>query len=568
MAKGKETKKFYTVKKIRAENGTSVGRIDIYGEISSIEWWGDETTPAGLVEDLKALGTISEIECHIFSNGDDMFAGLAIYNILHSRPEPVSVYIEGIAASAATIIACSGDKVYMSKSDMMFYHNMMTGAWGNEHDMREVLDEMVKLKEAYIVPYMDKSGKSREEIIALLDGENKKGTWLTADEAISFGLVDSYTPINKMPLEVAACISPGVFNYRGHKIDFSAYDKAAEKTAEIINSSGGNLMAFNLFGKKKGKPAAKKTNVKPKTEITFVEMVCPSCSGAVNMNPETGEIFAGGAQVEQQAGSQNGSQKESGDEPNAMLARRLPGNTKAAIYSVDCPHCGEPFVWDTDLNADGEAGTTATPATPLGGAAAPGPAQKPTEQQAEPSAEAAQAACPNCGINVDYDTETAETGSDEETGTEGYVLTCTACNTQFIEPFPAADPNAVPVGASVQAAYQAGVMAERNRQASLDEMAMAAPALAGMIQAAKKSGTTAETMSRNVIRAMAQGKAGTPSNLGATQFAAAFQKDLKASNVNSMRKPAHADAPKTVQASAYERRIEEHNKARRGEENG
>jgi len=556
--------KFYTIKKIRTENGKSAGRIDIYGEISSLEFWGDEVTPLGLVNDLKALGAISEIECHIFSSGGDMFAGLAIYNILHSRPEQVTVYIEGIAASAATVIACAGDRVYMSKSDMMFYHNMMTGAWGNEHDVREALDEMVKLKEAYIVPFMNKSGKTREEIIALLDGENKNGTWLTADEAIAFGLADGYTPINKMPLEVAACISPGVFNYRGHRIDFSAYDMAAEKTAGIINSrSGGNVMAFKFFskGKKKNKPAAK---VKPKAEIVFVEMVCPSCSGAVNMNPDTGEIFAGGAQqVESQTESQKDKEANNDKKPTAMLARLMPGNVQTAIYTINCPHCGNDFVWDTDVNSDGGDGQVANPSVPLGGT------QEPTKSGTDdkPTAEAAQAACPNCGEQVDYDTETAETATDEETGTEGYALTCSICNTQFIEPFAAAAPEAVPVGASaeIKAAYRAGIQAERNRQAALDEMAAAAPALTEMILAAKKSGTSVETISRNVFKAMAQGKGG---SAGAAAFSAALQKDLKASNVTAVRGAKHADSPKSIFQSAYDKYAAEYNKQRGGKEDG
>ena len=543
--------KFYTIKKIRTENGTSAGRIDMYGPIDAMEFWGDEVTPAGLVNDLNALGTISEIECHIFSNGGDMFAGLAIYNILKSRPEQVSVYIEGIAASAATIIACAGDKVYMSKSDMMFYHNMMTSAFMiNEHDARELLDEMTKLKEAYIVPYMNKSGKSREEIIALLDGETKKGTWLTADEAIAFRLVDAYTPDNKKPLEMAACISPGVFNYKGIKIDCSQFDKAAEKTAGIL-SHGGNSMA--LFGKKKDKtPAAKvtQTKPKPKTEITFVETVCPSCSGAVNLNPETGEVFAGGTQQESQTGSQDGNTSGGDAGATATLARRMPGNVKTAIFSITCPHCQESYIWDTDANTDGAAGTTAQPATPINGGASE-PAKKPAEQQTEPAAEAAQASCPNCGEAVDYDTETAEKGVDETTGEEGYLLTCSGCNTQFVEPIEAADPNSIPVGASAkeQAAYRAGVLAERERMLALEEMALAVPAKASMIMAAKKSGASAETMSRNIFKTLA-GKGNNNASRG--QFIQALQRDVDASGTQHLRQPQHHNKKAAFADSVFE----------------
>ena len=558
--------KFYFMKKIRAQDGSNVGRVDIYGEISSVEFWGDESTPAQFIEDLNKLGAVSEIEIHIFSNGGDPFAALAMYAEIKRRSEKVTVYIDGIAASAATLILCAGDTVYMDETSMLMVHNpyqLICFSGLNANEARELADELDKIREPMITAYSKKSGKSREEVIALMDGETKQGTWLTAAEAIEFGLADGYTPENKKPLEAAAMIKPGVYNYKGHKIDLTGYDKAAEKTAGIKNSNiGGISMAF--FNRKKNKKAAAKA--KPKAEITFVEMVCPSCGGAVNMNPETGETFAGVTQQTEPQGDGN-----NGEEPVATLARRMPGNVRSAIYTVNCPHCGDDFVWDTDVNADGEQGTKTTEAVPLGGTAAPAPATAPAQPEAspasEPVAEAAQAVCPNCGATVDYDTETAETGTDN-TGNEGYVLTCPECNTEFLEPLAAADPTAVPAGASaeVQAAYRAGVLAERNRNLALDEMAQAAPALSSMIQAAKRSGASAETISRNVIKAMAAGKGG---STGATRFAAALGRDLKASGMTSaMRNPQHAAPPKDVKASAYEKRIEEHNKARGGDENG
>jgi ATP-dependent Clp protease protease subunit len=547
--------KFYGIKKIRAQNGDNIGRIDLYGEISSLEFWGDEVTPSGFLADLNALGSVAEIECHIFSNGGDMFASLAIYSILRNRPETVKVFIDGVAASGGSIIACAGDVVYMPPEAMMFVHNLITDARSvNEHKVRELLAEMIKLKEPMINAYMQKSGKSREEIIALMDGETGGGTWLTADDAIEFGLADEYTPEAMQPLEAAACISPAVFSYRGYKIDLTGFDKAAEKTAGIINSNrGGNPMG-GFFNRKKKQA----TKVKPKAEITFVEMVCPSCNGAVNLNPETGEIFAGGAAQQEGPEGPEGADNT----PAAVLARKIPGNVRASIYSVKCPHCGGDFVWDTDVNSDGSDGQTVTKAVPIGGTS-PAPAPDGTQSAPEPAAEAAQAVCPNCGAQVDYDTETAQTGTDDATGEEGYVLTCPECNTQFLEPLPAAAPDAVPAGASaeVQAAFRAGILAERNRHAALDEMAQSAPALAGMIQAAKKSGASAEVMSRNVIKAMAAGKGG---NAGAAQFAAAIGRDIKASGVNNLRNPQYATAPKSVKASAYEKRIEEYNKLRGG----
>jgi len=563
--------KFYSIKKIRAQNGSNAGRVDIYGIIDRKQFWGDEITPATFSSELEALGRVSELEVHIFSEGGDMFASLAIYSILKSRSEKKIIYVEGHAASGGSIITCAGDTVYMSQASMMFVHLALTNPGSvNENSARELLGDLEKYKEPMISAYMTKSGRTRDEVIALMNGASGNGTWLTASEAIEFGLADEYTPEGKLPLVAAACISPGIYNYRGYRIDFTGYkgfDEAAEKTAETINSNrGGNPMG--IFSRKK--KVAAKVN-KPKAEAVFVEMVCPSCSGAINLNPETGETFVSVAKQSDQQGSGEG------EPPKATLAKKeLGGNVKASIYKVTCPHCGEDFMWDTDVNADGGEGQAVSDAVPIGGAKktaqtpAQAPAQTPAQSTPAPSAEAVQAVCPNCSAAVPYDTETADTGTDDETGEEGYLLTCPECNTQFLEPFAASAPGAIPVATSagIQAAYRAGVLAERNRQAALDEMALAAPSMADMIQAAKKSGASAETMSRNVIKAMAQGKGGASRSAAATQFAAALAKDIKTSNVNSMRTPAHAAAPKSIQASAYERRVEEHNKARGEVDNG
>jgi ATP-dependent protease ClpP protease subunit/predicted RNA-binding Zn-ribbon protein involved in translation (DUF1610 family) len=460
------SKKFYSIKKISVQNGGNIGRVDIYGDIDRTQFWGDEITPSTFSQDLNSIGVVNEIECHIFSNGGDMFASLAIYGILRSRPEKVTVYIEGIAASGGSIIACAGDVVYMPITSMIFVHNLVSDIYGaNEHDLREALAEYEQIKEPMINAYMNKSGRTHEEVIALMDGDNKHGSWLSAEKAIEFGLADDYTPEKKLPLEAAACLSPGIFNYSGHTIDLTCFNEAAEKTARIINfKRGGNSMAF--FNKKKNKKAAAK--VKPKAEITFVETACPHCDGSVNLNPETGEVYAAEAQqTEPQKGNANA------DTSKKVFAKLMSGNVRTKLYTIECPHCGEEYIWDTDTNVDGEVGTQTTEASPLGGK----PSKTPEKKQAadsEPTAELAEASCPNCGALVQYDTETAETEIDEA-GTEGYLLTCSECDTEFVEPIIAASPTAIPAGASAQAAYRIGVQAERNRMLALDEMAQAAP---------------------------------------------------------------------------------------------
>jgi ATP-dependent Clp protease protease subunit len=560
-----ETKmsKFYAIKQIRADNGKSAGRVDIYGEISATEFWGDEKTPSQFIADLNKLGTVSEIEIHIFSPGGDPFAALAIYAEMKRRTETIKVYIDGIAASAATLILCAGDTVYMDETAMLMVHNPYQPiffAGLNADDARKLADELDKIREPMITAYMKKSGKTNEEVIALMDGETGKGTWLTAEESIAFGLADELTPDNKKPLEVAASVAPGIYNFMGHKVDLTMFEMAAEKTAGIINAKrGGNVMAF---WNRKRKPAAKN---QPRAEIVFTETVCPSCGGAVNLNIETGEVIVGQAQGQ--------SEKPEGQTPAQakVFARRMPSNVRAALFTVQCPHCGQEYVWDTDANQDGAEGTETNETVPLGQAegegksepTAPAKPQAPAQSPApapgaapgasaklalKPKAEMATAICPECGSEFMYDTATVQTGTDTA-GTEGYVLTCPECNAQFVEPFVAASPESIPVGTSAQAVYRMGVRAERERMLALDEMALAAPEKENMIFAAKRSGSSVEAMSRNIIKALVANKEDRSRN----QFIQALQRDVDTSGVQNLRQPQHHDKKAAFADSVFEK---------------
>ena len=546
--------KFYEISRIRAENGTAAGRVDIYGPIEAMEFWGDENTPSNFVQQLNAIGSVTEIEVHIFSNGGDEFASLAIYNELARRSEQVNVYIDGIAASGGTIVSCAGDTVYMPETAMMFVHNPLTDAWiVNAESARKLADELDKAAEPMIAAYMKKTNRTREEVIGLMAGPDGKGTWLTASEAIEFGLADEYTPEAKLPIVAAAMISPGVYNYRGYRIDLTKFDKAAEKTAGIINNMrGGSSMAKAV--KRKPKAAMQKKN--PKAVITFVEMVCPSCGGAVNINPETGEVFSGAANATEPQAPANGQGTQG--QP-ATLARRMLSNFRSQLFDVKCPHCGESFAWDTDAQNDGDEGSAVQPAVPLGadtgsagtgtqgGPAAPAQGGAATPSAANPQAELAQATCPACGADFDFDTDQAETGTDAA-GTEGYVLTCPECANEFIEPLAAAEPTSIPLGTTVQAAFRMGVRAERERILSLEEMVAAAPGVEGMVLAAIKSGASVAAMSRNVFKALAKNQ-----NIKTAQFIQAMGRDVEASGVNALRMPQHHDKKAAFTDSVFEK---------------
>lgn len=175
-------KKFWSMKAL--DNKT--GEVLLYGEISDVSWWGDEVTPKQFKEDLDALGDVETIKVFINSPGGDVFAGQAIYSMLKRHKAQVHVYIDGLAASIASLIAMAGDKVVMPANAMMMIHNPWTFAVGNANDFRKLADDLDKIGDSMITAYGSRSALTTEEIKGLLDAE----TWLTAQECVEYGFAD------------------------------------------------------------------------------------------------------------------------------------------------------------------------------------------------------------------------------------------------------------------------------------------------------------------------------------------------------------------------------------------
>ena len=128
----------------------------------------------------------NEIEVHINSYGGDMFEGIAIKNFFSQRKETVTVIIDGLAASAASIIAMGADKILMPKDTQLMIHNPWTFAYGNAKELRKVADDLEKAQVSVEETYLKRFKGDREELKVLLDEE----TYLTADEALTLGLAD------------------------------------------------------------------------------------------------------------------------------------------------------------------------------------------------------------------------------------------------------------------------------------------------------------------------------------------------------------------------------------------
>lgn len=217
------------------EGGTSTADLLVYGEIGDPSWWNEDLIgPKDFAAQLADLGDVSEIRVRINSPGGDVFAAQAIVNLLRTHKAKVVTQIDGLAASAASVIAMAGDEVIMPGNAMMMIHNPWTYAMGDARDLRKTADTLDQVRETIISAYQAKSGMERNAIINLLNAE----TWMTADQAKSYGLVDTVTD----SVKVSASIKPTSFIVNGQEMDFSKFKVwpgALLASALIENSAEG-----------------------------------------------------------------------------------------------------------------------------------------------------------------------------------------------------------------------------------------------------------------------------------------------------------------------------------------
>lgn len=194
-------KKFWNF--ITDEAAGSELRLD--GAISEYSWWDDDVTPKMFRDDLAQVS--GDLTVWINSPGGDVFAADQIYNMLKEYPGKVTVKIDALAASAASVVAMAGDEIYMSPVSMMMIHDPSTFAIGNESDMKEAIKVLKEVKESIINAYMDRTGKSHDELAALMKDE---GTWMNAKKAVELGFADGilYAGQGEPENQIATAYSP------------------------------------------------------------------------------------------------------------------------------------------------------------------------------------------------------------------------------------------------------------------------------------------------------------------------------------------------------------------------
>ena len=167
--------------------------LSLNGTIAEEPWFDDDVTPQLFKDELNAGS--GDITVWINSPGGDCVAAAQIYNMLADYKGNVTVKIDGIAASAASVIAMAGDNVLMSPVSMMMIHNPATVAFGDHTEMAKAIEMLEGVKDSIINAYSLKTGMSRAKLSRLMDAE----TWMDATKAVELGFADDIITKNEFP---------------------------------------------------------------------------------------------------------------------------------------------------------------------------------------------------------------------------------------------------------------------------------------------------------------------------------------------------------------------------------
>ena len=185
-------KKFWKWKN-QTEKSPTERVLTLNGTIAEESWFDDDVTPQLFKEEL--LSGSGDITVWINSPGGDCVAAAQIYNMLMDYKGNVTVKIDGIAASAASVIAMAGTEVLMSPVSTMMIHNPATVAMGDHNDMQKAIEMLNEVKESIINAYEIKTGLSRAKLSHLMDSE----TWMNANKAVELGFADGIISRNAFP---------------------------------------------------------------------------------------------------------------------------------------------------------------------------------------------------------------------------------------------------------------------------------------------------------------------------------------------------------------------------------
>lgn len=190
--------------------------LTLSGVIAEESWFDDEVTPKIFRDEL--MSGEGDITVWINSPGGDCIAAAQIYNMLLEYKGNVTIKIDGIAASAASVVAMAGNKVIMSPVSMLMIHNPMTMAAGDTTEMKKAISMLTEVKESIINAYELKTGMSRDKIAKLMDAE----TWMDANKAVELGFADEI-------LSRESSVKPSAMMYSENVVSRKLWNKISAK---------------------------------------------------------------------------------------------------------------------------------------------------------------------------------------------------------------------------------------------------------------------------------------------------------------------------------------------------
>lgn len=184
--------------------------ILLYGDIG--DNYGAVTSGQITRELMAAESAYKNIDIRINSVGGEVYTGIAIFNALRASKANITLYVDGVAASMASVIALCGKPVYMSRYARLMLHSVSGGCYGNKKDLKEVLEQMESLEDTLCQMYAERLGKDTAAVkAAYFDGTDH---WLTADEALSLGLIDGIYDADPVPEDSTPEQIYAIFNNR------------------------------------------------------------------------------------------------------------------------------------------------------------------------------------------------------------------------------------------------------------------------------------------------------------------------------------------------------------------
>ena len=213
-----KTKKFWNWQNKATADPAEERVLELYGTIAEESWFDDDVTPQMFRDELFA-GT-GPVVIWLNSPGGDCIAASQIYSMLMDYKGDVTVKIDGIAASAASVIAMAGTKVLMAPTALMMIHNPATTAFGDHADMRKAIEMLDEVKESIINAYEIRTSLSHTQLSHMMDDT----TWMNAKKAIELGFADGL-----LENTTAAPVEAEAYSFSAKTVETAIINKIAAK---------------------------------------------------------------------------------------------------------------------------------------------------------------------------------------------------------------------------------------------------------------------------------------------------------------------------------------------------